>query len=65
MQEIIDDFKNNREAYYEKEMQMLMGAENTKEQITVVLDGQVKDVELSEPIKEADERVIKNEPLAK
>ena len=53
MQEIIDDFKNNREAYYEKEMQMLTGAENTREQITVVLDDQVKDVELSESIKEA------------
>ena len=53
MQEIIDDFKNNREAYYEKEMQMLTGAENVKEQITVILDDQVKDVELSEPIKEA------------
>ena len=53
MQEIIDDFKNNREAYYEKEMQMLTGVENTKEQITVVLDDQVKDVEISEPVKEA------------
>ena len=53
MQQIIDDFKNNREAYYEKEMQMLTGAESTKEQITVVLDDQVKDVEISEPVKEA------------
>ena len=53
MQKIIDDFKNNREAYYEKEMQMLTGSENVKEPITVILDDQVKDAALSEPVKEA------------
>ena len=53
MQQIIDDFKNNREAYYEKEMQMLTGSENVKEPITVILDDQVKDAALSEPVKEA------------
>ena len=53
MREVIDDLTNNREQYYEQAMKMREDPENAKEQITVILDDQVKDVELSEPIKEA------------
>ena len=64
MQEIIDDFTNNREQYYEQEMQMLKESDEVK--ISIVVDElkeEIPDADLSKPVIE--QNVMSKDDLVK